>query len=120
MKQVSARVFRSYAPCTNPTSGRFPRTFQWVCPPGFLQTKRKTTGKRVPGKVELRPIEYRTDVRYNGCRGVAPMVFCKECRQKVEECPHFVAPLAGERLRVIDEKIETLAYSDRDRILEIA
>jgi hypothetical protein len=48
------------------------------------------------------------------------MVFCKECRQKVEECPHFVSPLAGERVRVVDEKIETLAYSDRDRILEIA
>jgi len=47
------------------------------------------------------------------------MVFCKECKQKVEECPHFVDPIRVPRIKVLDEKIETLAYSEPERILEI-
>jgi hypothetical protein len=47
------------------------------------------------------------------------MVFCKECKQKVEECPHFVYPIPGPRICVFDPKIEALAYSEPDRILEI-
>jgi hypothetical protein len=50
----------------------------------------------------------------------APMVFCKECKQKVEECPHFVDPIKAPRTPVFDEKIESLAYNEPDRILEIA
>jgi hypothetical protein len=49
----------------------------------------------------------------------APMVFCKECKSKVEECPHFVDPIRAPRIRVFDEKIESLAYSEAERILEI-
>ena len=48
-----------------------------------------------------------------------PMVFCKECKQKVEECAHFVYPIPGPRIQVFDQKIEVLAYSETDRILEI-
>ena len=40
----------------------------------------------------------------------APMVFCKECRRKVEDCPHFVYPITAQRVSVFDPKIETLAY----------
>ncbi len=47
------------------------------------------------------------------------MVFCKECQQKVEDCPHFVAPIAGKRIEVFDAKIKTLAYDRDQRILEI-
>jgi hypothetical protein len=47
------------------------------------------------------------------------MVFCKECKQKVEECPHFVDPIQAPRLAVHDEKIEYLAYSEDQRVLEI-
>lgn len=48
------------------------------------------------------------------------MVFCKECRRKVEDCPHFVPPIAAARMPVFDPKIETLAYDEAGRILEIA
>src|SRR5436190_18448335 len=48
------------------------------------------------------------------------MVFCKECRQKVEDCPHFVYPITAQRVSVFDPKIETLAYEQEQRILEIA
>jgi hypothetical protein len=48
------------------------------------------------------------------------MVFCKDCQQKVEDCPHFVAPIAGKRIEVFDAKIKTLAYDRDQRILEIA
>jgi len=48
------------------------------------------------------------------------VVFCKECQQKVEDCPHFVAPIAAKRLEVLDAKVKTLAYDPHQRILEIA
>jgi len=47
------------------------------------------------------------------------MVFCKECKQKVEECPHFVDPIQAPKFAVHDEKIEFLAYSEQLRVLEI-
>src|SRR5437016_134753 len=47
------------------------------------------------------------------------MVFCKGCKRKVEECPHFVDPILFPRTPVYDPKIEALAYSEPDRILEI-
>ena len=47
------------------------------------------------------------------------MVFCKECKQKVEECQHFVDPIQAPKLAVHDEKIEFLAYSEEQRVLEI-
>ena len=50
----------------------------------------------------------------------APMVFCKECRRKVEDCSHFVYPITAPRISVYDPKIETLAYEQEQRILEIA
>jgi len=49
----------------------------------------------------------------------ARMVFCKECKQKVEECPHFVDPIQAPSVQVFDPKIDTLAYSEANRILEI-
>ena len=48
------------------------------------------------------------------------MVFCKECQQKVEDCPHFVYPIVALRVSVFDPKIETLAYEERTQTLEIA
>ena len=48
------------------------------------------------------------------------MVFCKECQQKVEECPHFVMPIKARRIEVFDEKVKSLAYEADQRILEIA
>jgi RNase P subunit RPR2 len=50
----------------------------------------------------------------------ALMVFCKECRRKVEDCPHFVYPITAHRVSVFDPKIETLAYDEEQRTLEIA
>jgi hypothetical protein len=50
----------------------------------------------------------------------APMVFCKQCKQKVEVCPHFVDSIAAEKVQVVDERIDWLAYREEDRILEIA
>jgi hypothetical protein len=47
------------------------------------------------------------------------MVFCKECKQKVEECPHFVDPIQAPSVQVVDSKIDALAYIESDRILEI-
>ena len=47
----------------------------------------------------------------------APMVFCKECRRRVEDCPHFVYPITAQRVSVFDPKIETLAYEQGQRIL---
>jgi hypothetical protein len=46
-------------------------------------------------------------------------VYCRECRQKVADCPHFVFPIQAPRLPVFDPKIETLAYDEKQRILEI-
>jgi hypothetical protein len=48
------------------------------------------------------------------------MVFCKRCNQKVEVCPHFVDSIEAEKVRVLDEKIDWLAYREEDRIMEIA
>ena len=50
----------------------------------------------------------------------APMVFCKQCQRKVEDCAHFVPPIQAKRVRVFDEKVESLAYAESDRVLEIA
>ena len=48
------------------------------------------------------------------------MVFCKECHQKVEDCPHFVSPISAKRIEVFDIKVKTLAYDPDQRTLEIA
>ena len=48
------------------------------------------------------------------------MVFCRECQQRVEDCPHFVAPIVGKRIEVFDPKVKSLAYDPNQRILEIA
>src|SRR5216117_2164122 len=81
----------------------------------------------VCGDKPTRPVhqwqfDYRTYVRYMFYRGFAPMVFCKQCQRKVEDCAHFVLPLPGQarRVRVFDEKVESLAYLEEKRILEIA
>ena len=42
------------------------------------------------------------------------MVFCKECRRNVEDCPHFVVPIAGERIPVFDAKVVSLAMIPRN------
>jgi hypothetical protein len=49
----------------------------------------------------------------------ALMVFCKQCKQEVSDCPHFVFPIQAPRHHVFDPKIETLAYDEQQRILEI-
>ena len=48
------------------------------------------------------------------------MVFCHECKQQVEDCPHCVYPIQAPRVEVFDPKIETPAYAKEERILEIA
>jgi len=47
------------------------------------------------------------------------MVFCRECKQKVEDCAHFVAPLNVPAVQVYDPKVRTLAYQRAGNILEI-
>src|SRR5437588_8186666 len=47
-------------------------------------------------------------------------VFCRECKKKVEDCEHFVAPLGIRAVPVFDPKIKTLAYKEDAQILEIA
>jgi len=47
------------------------------------------------------------------------MVFCRECKRQVDDCPHFVYPIQAPRTSVFDPKIETLAYSEPKQILEI-
>lgn len=47
------------------------------------------------------------------------MVFCRECQKKVEDCPHFVTPISAQRMRVFDAKVQTLAYNQDERILQI-
>src|ERR1051326_4826074 len=49
----------------------------------------------------------------------APMVFCKECQQKVEDCPHFVYPIEAKRVQVFDPKVQALAYDRPSQTLEI-
>jgi hypothetical protein len=48
------------------------------------------------------------------------MVFCRDCQRKVEDCEHFVPPLKIRHVDVFDAKVKTLAYDERQRILEIA
>jgi len=48
------------------------------------------------------------------------MVFCRQCQTKVEDCPHFVQPIDAQRIRVLDAKVQTLAYDAHNRVLEIA
>ena len=47
------------------------------------------------------------------------MVFCRECKQQVEDCAHFVPPLNVPSVEVFDPKVKTLAYKRNDHILEI-
>src|SRR3989442_13788386 len=48
------------------------------------------------------------------------MVYCRKCRQQVEDCAHFVPPLNIPPTEVFDPKVKTLAYKTDARILEIA
>jgi KTSC domain len=48
------------------------------------------------------------------------MVFCRECKKKVEDCEHFVAPLGIPAVAVFDPKIKSLAYKRQTQTLEIA
>jgi hypothetical protein len=48
------------------------------------------------------------------------MVFCRECKRKVGDCEHFVAPLEVSHVPVFDPKVKTLAYNKHARILEVA
>ena len=47
------------------------------------------------------------------------MVFCRECKRKVEDCPHFVMPLGIPAIEVFDPKIKTIAYKRDTKVLEI-
>jgi hypothetical protein len=44
------------------------------------------------------------------------MVFCRECKKKVEDCQHFVAPLDVLAIPVFDPKIKTLLRGDLKRL----
>src|SRR5437867_4634223 len=57
---------------------------------------------------------------YNSHRGDSPVVFCRECKKKVDDCEHFVSPLSVPAVPVFDPKIKTLAYSPDSRTLEIS
>jgi hypothetical protein len=57
---------------------------------------------------------------YNEAEVFARMVFCRECKKKVDDCEHFVSPLGVATVPVFDPKIKTLAYNANARILEIA
>jgi len=47
------------------------------------------------------------------------MVFCRECKQQVEDCPHFVPPLDVPSVEVFDPKVKALAYEKQRHVLEI-
>jgi KTSC domain-containing protein len=47
------------------------------------------------------------------------MVFCRECRQQVEDCVHCVPPLNVRAVEVFDPKVKTLAYEANTLVLEI-
>ena len=47
------------------------------------------------------------------------MVYCRECKQKVDDCVHFVAPLDVPSVQVFDPKVKTLAYQKTSLTLEI-
>jgi hypothetical protein len=49
-----------------------------------------------------------------------PMVYCRQCQKKVDDCEHFVHPIEAKRVSVFDARVETIAYSRERRILEIA
>lgn len=48
------------------------------------------------------------------------MVFCRECKQQVDDCVHFVAPLNVPAVEVFDPKVRTLAYQRSEQVLEVA
>jgi hypothetical protein len=48
------------------------------------------------------------------------LVYCRQCKKKVEDCAHFVPPLGVKSVDVFDPKVRSLAYSPERRILEIA
>ena len=48
------------------------------------------------------------------------MVFCRQCQKKVADCEHHVYPIEARRVKVTDAKVETLAYDEKSRTLEIA
>jgi len=53
--------------------------------------------------------------------GILPrMVFCRACQKKVEDCEHCVFPIQARRVPVVDAKVESLAYDEHTRTLEIA
>ena len=47
------------------------------------------------------------------------MVFCRDCKAKVEDCEHFVSALDTAAVEVFDPKIEALAYKKDAGILEV-
>lgn len=47
------------------------------------------------------------------------MVFCRECKQHVEDCSHFVPPLDVPSTEVFDPKVKALAYDKPRLVLEI-
>ena len=47
------------------------------------------------------------------------MVYCRECKQKVDDCMHFVEPLRVPSVQVFDPKVKTLAYQKTSLTLEI-
>jgi len=48
------------------------------------------------------------------------MVYCRECKSRVEDCSHFVAPLNVAAVEVFDPKVKSLAYQKNAHVLEIA
>ena len=48
------------------------------------------------------------------------MVFCRDCKKKVDDCEHFVLPLGVPAIPVFDPKIKTLAYDTKTQRLEIS
>jgi hypothetical protein len=48
------------------------------------------------------------------------MVYCRECRKKVNDCEHFVFPIEAKGVSVFDARVETIAYAAESRVLEIA
>ena len=48
------------------------------------------------------------------------MVFCRDCRQQVEDCAHFGSATKHRTGRGLDPKVKTLAYKEETLTLEIA
>ena len=55
----------------------------------------------------------------NGTKGKEVVHHWRE-KAEVEDCVHFVYPITARRIHKSDRKIETLAYDEQQRILEIA